>query len=175
MVKNGEIFIVRDAKTGEDITRSVLTQIIFEEEGKGQNLLPINFLRDIIKLYDDSVNKLVPNYLEMSMAAFANQHDEWRKGMDAAVSETFPMHQFEEMGRRNMEIFRQTMSMMNPFLQQPEDGSNLPSNPGAQPDIQSGSKGASPSGGMETNDGIDGLRQQMAAMQEQLEKLARNS
>ena len=85
MVKNGEDFVVYDAKTGEDITRSVLTQIIFEQESKGQNLLPINFLRQIIRFYGDSMQMLVPRYLDISIENFTREQEKFRE----QVAKTF--------------------------------------------------------------------------------------
>src|SRR3984957_11879352 len=79
MVKHGDDFVVYDAKTGDDITRSVLTQIIFEEEGKGQNMLPISFLRQLIGFYGDSLQSLVPSYLEMTMSSFAKNQEQMRQ------------------------------------------------------------------------------------------------
>ena len=114
MVKDGVEFTVTDAKSGEDITRSVLTQIIFEEESKGQHLLPLNFLRQLIGLYGDSLQSMVPGYLEMSMEAFARNQEEMRRYMTDTFGDFFPFRQFEEMGRQNMAMFEQAMSMFTP-------------------------------------------------------------
>lgn len=115
MVKGGQDFVVYDAKTNDDITHSVLTQIIFEEETKGQNLLPIQFLRQLIKFYGDSLQAFVPSYLEMSMDAFSNNQEKMR----ARVRETFgaaPGYQmFEDMARQNMALFDQAMKMFSPM------------------------------------------------------------
>jgi polyhydroxyalkanoate synthesis repressor PhaR len=115
MVKEGKEFVVYDAKTGEDITRSVLTQIIFEEESKGQNLLPIGFLRQLISLYGDSLQALVPGYLEVSMQSFSRNQEQMRKYMADAFGEMFPFKRLEEMGRQNMQLFQRAMAMFNPF------------------------------------------------------------
>ena len=98
MVKDGVDFVVVDAKTGQDITRSVLTQIIFEEEAKGPNLLPIGFLRQLIALYGDSLQGLVPNYLDYTMRAFAENRDHMRRTMSEAVGGMFPFTQWEDIG-----------------------------------------------------------------------------
>ena len=87
MVKKGVDFVVYDAKSGEDITRSVLTQIIFEAEAKGQNLLPISFLRRLIGFYDDSLNSVLPGFLDMSMESFANNQDQMRQNLESAMGE----------------------------------------------------------------------------------------
>jgi len=114
MVKDGTEFVVTDAKSGDDITRSVLTQIIFEEESKGQHLLPLRFLRQLIGLYGDSLQAMVPGYLEMSMEAFARNQEQMRRYMNDTFGDLFPFRQFEEMGRQNMAMFEQAMSMFKP-------------------------------------------------------------
>lgn len=114
MVKSQEIFVVYDAKSGDDITRSVLTQIIFEQEGKGQNLLPIAFLRQLIRFYGDSMQNLVPSYLEFSLDGFAREQEKFREQMTTA----FPGNAFEAMEehvRRNTEMFERAMRMFSPF------------------------------------------------------------
>lgn len=113
MVQNDVDFVVYDAKTGEDITRSVLAQIIFEAEGKGQNVLPVNFLRQLISFYGDSLQSVLPGYLEMSMEAFARNREQMREQFGGALEA--PMKQFEEATRRNMELYEQAMAMFNPF------------------------------------------------------------
>ncbi len=115
MVRNGTEFTVEDAKTGEDITRSVLTQIIVEEEAKGQNMLPINFLRQLISLYGDNLQFLVPRYLEQSMESFAKNQEQMRHYMKESFGGMFPMDRFEEMSKQNMAFFEQAMQMWNPF------------------------------------------------------------
>ncbi|HTH16223.1 MAG TPA: polyhydroxyalkanoate synthesis repressor PhaR [Magnetospirillum sp.] len=116
MVKDGADFVVYDAKTGEDITRSVLTQIIVEEEGKGgQNLLPISFLRQIIGFYGDSLGGLVPRYLEYSMQSFSRNEQQMRQYMQNALDGLFPFNPFEEMGKQNMAFFESAMKMFSPF------------------------------------------------------------
>ena len=125
MVKAGEDFVVKDAKSGDDITRSVLTQIIFEEEGKGeQHMLPVSFLRRLIGFYGDNLQSFVPSYLEMSMDAFAKNQEKMRTSM----SETFgaggtagsPFGMFEDMARKNMGMFEQGVKMF---------GGKMPSSP----------------------------------------------
>jgi len=115
MVKTGEDFVVYDAKTGEDITRSVLTQIIVEEEQKGQNLLPISFLRQLIGFYGDSMQWLVPRYLEHTMKSFAHNQEQMRKSLQDAFGGLFPFGGLEEMGKHNMALFEKTVKMFSPF------------------------------------------------------------
>jgi polyhydroxyalkanoate synthesis repressor PhaR len=115
MVKEGSEFVVYDAKTGEDITRAVLTQIIVEEEQKGQNLLPISFLRQLISLYGDSMQWLVPRYLEHAMTTFAHNQEQMRKNLQEAFGGLFPFGPLEEMGKQNLALFEKTMKMFAPF------------------------------------------------------------
>src|ERR1700748_3867460 len=115
MVKTGEDFVVYDAKTGEDITRSVLAQIIFEQENKeGQSLLPITFLRQLIRFYGDSMQMLVPRYLEASIDTFTREQGKCRDQISQAfgASGFGPM---EDQVRRNMEMFEKTFAMFTPF------------------------------------------------------------
>jgi polyhydroxyalkanoate synthesis repressor PhaR len=161
MVKKGIDFVVTDAKTGEDITRGVLTQIIVEQEGKGQNLLPIKFLRQIIGFYGDSLGGLVPRYLESSMAAFAENESHMRNIMQDTFKGLFPMQQMEEMGKQNMALFQNAMRMFNPFAQMTR---NTP--PG-------GPSESAPSAASKSED-IEPLKAQISQMQSQLEKLLRD-
>lgn len=119
MVKSGTDFLVVDAKSGEDLTRQVLTQIIFEQESKGYGLLPINFLRHIIGFYDDSLSAVLPKYLEKSMQDFAENQEKMRDYV-GTFAEYSPFKGLEEIGKKNMEMFEQTMSMFSPFGQKKE-------------------------------------------------------
>jgi polyhydroxyalkanoate synthesis repressor PhaR len=114
MVKGGEDFVVTDAKTGEDITRSVLTQIIFEQENKGPNLLPVNFLRQLIRFYGDSIQNLVPSYLEVSMASLTREQGRFRDQMTKAFGAD-GLAAMEEQVRANMALFERAMKMFTPF------------------------------------------------------------
>src|SRR5437879_13570862 len=114
MIKAGGDFVVYDAKSGEDITRSVLTQIIVEQEQKGHNLLPISFLRQLISFYGDSMQFLVPGYLEQTMVAFARNQEQMRKNLRATFG-MFPFGQFEEMSKQNMVLFEQALKMLSPY------------------------------------------------------------
>jgi polyhydroxyalkanoate synthesis repressor PhaR len=121
MIKQGGDFVVYDAKTGEDLTRSVLTQIIVEQEQKGQNLLPISFLRQLISFYGDSMQFLVPGYLEQAMVQFARNQDQMRNSLRATFG-IFPFGQFEEMGKQNMALFERTLRMLSPHGQEGTTG-----------------------------------------------------
>jgi len=114
MIKEGGDFVAHDAKTGEDITRSVLTQIIVEEEQKGQNLLPISFLRQLIGFYGNSMQFLVPGYLEQAMIAFGRNQEQMRKNLQATFG-MFSLGQLEEMGKQNMALFERALRMLSPY------------------------------------------------------------
>jgi polyhydroxyalkanoate synthesis repressor PhaR len=166
MVKSGEDFVVYDAKTNEDITRSVLTQIIFEQENKegGQNLLPINFLRQLIRFYGDSMQMLVPRYLDMSLDSLTKEQSKFRE----QISQAFGLGglggfgAMEDQVRRNMEMFQRTFTMFAPFARKSSDAT-----PSADPAAAAESK---PSGGGGSDD-IDALKRQMEEMQRRLDRL----
>ena len=124
MVRQGRNFVVYDAKSGDDITRSVLTQIIVEEEGKGQNLLPINFLRQLIGLYGGSMQGLVPKYLEHAMTSFAQQQEQMRAAMQKTMGTLFPFGNIEEVGRQNMAMMERAFSLFTPFYRGNEPNSS---------------------------------------------------
>jgi polyhydroxyalkanoate synthesis repressor PhaR len=118
MVRQGTNFVVYDAKTGEDITRGVLTQIIVEQEGKGSNLLPTGFLRQLIGFYGGQMQGLVPKYLEQAMTAFAQQQEQVRETMQktmGSMGTLFPFGNMEEVSRQNMAMMERAFSMFSPF------------------------------------------------------------
>jgi len=154
MVKNGEDFVVYDAKSGDDITRSVLTQIIFEEENKGQNLLPIQFLRRLIKFYGDNLQMFVPSYLEMTMEAFARNQEKLRSQMRETFGAAPGYQMFEETARQNMALFEKAMQMFTPMAGVFQ---------GASPNRPAGSED------------ISDLKAQLAALQRQLDKLEKKN
>jgi polyhydroxyalkanoate synthesis repressor PhaR len=164
MVKTGEDFVVYDAKSNEDITRSVLTQIIFEQEGKvGQNLLPITFLRQLIRFYGDSMQALVPSYLEFSIDRLTSEQQKFREQLTQAFgAKAFPPAVFgslEEQVRKNMAIFNQALAIFNPFTAnatnqaRPADDKTTDSAETVATDL-------------------DELRKQLTAMQERLDALS---
>ena len=119
MVRDGRDFVVYDAKTSEDITRSVLTQIIVEEESKGRAMLPTGFLRQLIGFYGDSMQGMVPNYLESAMSAFARQQDQVSKTVQQTMAPFLPpglAPGLEEVGRQNRAMMERAMSLFTPFL-----------------------------------------------------------
>lgn len=128
MIKDGDDFVVFDAKTGEDITRAVLTQIIVEEEAKGQNMLPINFLRQLIRFYGDSLQMVVPSYLEQAMSNFAENQDTTRNYMQETLGGLFSFQKFEDLSKQNMAMFEQAMKM---FMPPPPSATPAPDTPSA--------------------------------------------
>ncbi|HET6839938.1 MAG TPA: polyhydroxyalkanoate synthesis repressor PhaR [Bradyrhizobium sp.] len=157
MVKEGEDFLVYDAKTGDDITRSVLAQIIFEQENKaGQNLLPTTFLRQLIRFYGDSMQMVVPRYLEQSIDTLTREQEKFRKQLTTTFSMT-PFAPLEEHVRRNMEMFERTFSMFKPFAAPRTTATEPEKTPEPAPD----------------EDNIDDLRRQMKDMQERLERMSK--
>jgi polyhydroxyalkanoate synthesis repressor PhaR len=169
MVKDKTDFVVYDAKTGDEITRSVLTQIIFEEESKGgQTLLPIPFLRQLISFYGDSLQGVVPQYLEMSMTQFARNQDQMRRYMQNAFGFN-PFQQFESMGKQNMAMFENAMRMFNPFGTAP---GGAPAAPPVTPNGHEPVKAAETAA--PSNDtAIDDLKRKLDELQSQLAELGK--
>ena len=121
MIRQGVDFVVNDVKTGEDLTCNILTQIVFEEESKGNNLLPINFLRHLISLYGNNIQGLVPSYLEYSLTAFIRNHERIQTYMQNYLQSFTgmvpfqPLNSLEEINKRNIDFFENTMRLFNPF------------------------------------------------------------
>ena len=152
MVRDGQDFVVNDAKTNDDITRGVLAQIIFEEEAKGGNtMLPANFLRSLIRLYGDTLQGFVPGYLDASMETFGKNQERMREQVRQAFEANPALANFEALARTNMEWFENAMRMFAPFT------ATLPKGPGGKP------------AGKEVE--LESLKEQLAAMQLQLNKL----
>jgi polyhydroxyalkanoate synthesis repressor PhaR len=171
MVKDKTDFVVYDAKTGEEITRSVLTQIIVEEENKGgQTLLPIPFLRQLISFYGDSLQGVVPQYLEMSMSQFARNQEQMRSYLQNAFGFN-PFQQFETMGKQNMAMFENAMRLFNPFGKgQGGPGGMPPAQANGQEPPKSEAHG---SAGNDT--AIDDLKRKLDELQGQLAELSKKS
>jgi polyhydroxyalkanoate synthesis repressor PhaR len=177
MVKKGVDFVVFDAKTNEEITRSVLTQIIFEEESRGQNLLPIQFLRQLIRFYGDSMQALVPSYLELSLDSFTQQQERMRKqfadtlggaiggGVGVGVGKV-GIGYFEEQVRQNMMLFDRAMKMFSPFT--------FPGQPGAAPESPA-APAAAASPAAQEDESLNDLKRRIEEMQAQIAKLASKS
>ena len=162
MVKKGVDFVVYDAKTNEDITRTVLTQIIFEEETQGQSLLPIQFLRQLIGFYGDSMQAFLPSYLELSLATFAQQQEQLRHQL-AAFGQTTGMAAYEDQIRQNLALFDRAMKMFSPFaFAKGGAAAPPPAAPRAEPPPSQ-------------DDAMAELRKRMEEMQAQIERLASKS
>ncbi len=171
MVKKGVEFEVRDARTGEDITRQVLSQIIFEEENKGgQHLLPIQFLRQLIRFYGDSLQAFVPSYLELSMESFTKNQQEMREKFQEAFGAKFGLKDFDKMTRQNVEMFERTMRMFSPFGAS-MGGKPMP-NPFAAFTAGSDTNGSGGTGSTQRDQEIRELKDQLAAMRQQIADLA---
>jgi polyhydroxyalkanoate synthesis repressor PhaR len=156
MVKTGEDFVVYDAKTGEDITRSVLTQIIFEQENKeGQNLLPITFLRQLIRFYGDSMQMLVPRYLEVSIESLTREQEKFREQMAQAFG-VGAFTSLEEQVRRNMDMFERAFAMFAPFARRESASAE-----GGEAEKTSGKSGD-----------IDDLKRQLDEMKRKVDRLS---
>ena len=159
MVKSGSDFLVYDAKTGEDITRTVLTQIIFEEENKGAHtLLPVNFLRQLISVYGDSMQGLVPGYLEFSLDNLMKEQDKFRKQMLDTVGVGEAFKGMEDHAKRNMALFNDAMKMFNPFAAM-MPGATVQPEPAKSPSA--------------SKDDLQALKDQLAAMQQKLETITK--
>ena len=166
LVKEGADFVVYDAKTGEDITRSVLTQIIVEEESKGgQNLLPISFLRQLIAFYGDSMQWAVPRYLEHSMQAFSSNQERMREYMKNSLAPMggmpamFPFGAaLEEMAKQNMALFDRAFQVFSPYSP-PASGSAAPQRPAAT--------------GNPAEDALNMLQSRLDELQQKIDKLSK--
>ena len=170
MVKDGVDFIVLDAKSGENITRQVLTQIIFEEEAKGQNLLPVDFLRQLIRFYGDSMQAFVPSYLQFSMENLTREQERLREQMMGPTGVEM-MKSMEDQARQNMAMFQDAMRMFNPFL----PGNNKPSAAAQSAEKSADSPQPKPqdeAASTAADGDLEDLRAQIRAMQSQIEKLA---
>jgi polyhydroxyalkanoate synthesis repressor PhaR len=155
MVRDGEDFVVFDAKSGDDITRSILTQIILEAESSGNNLLPVDFLRNIIRSYGDSVQGFLPSYLDLAMKSFADSREQFSKSMTGSFDLSAPVEFFQQAVRTNMSVMAEAARAFSSVVAAPK--AKAPSKPSTQAD---------------TSEDLAALRAQMASMQAQLDKLS---
>lgn len=153
LVREGRDFVVRDAKTQEDITRSVLTQIIFDQESKGQQMLSVSFLRQLISFYGDQMQTMVPGYLQSAMNAFTSQEEQIRTLFESGMTPNRIFAMMDDAAQQNMAIFKQAMALFNPL-----------STTTNRPETETASQKSNV-------DKIDDLEKQLAAMQEQLNSL----
>ncbi len=174
MVKAGDEFTVVDAKSGDDITRSVLTQIIFEEENKGgHTMLPISFLRQLIRFYGDSLQSVVPSYLDHSMRAFSQNQESMRSYMKGTIGGIFPFGVWDEIGKQNAAMFERAMGVFSPFAGGSENaGANAPANAAAEPAAEPAADGNGGNGGPDRA-ALEALKSQLESLQQQVESLSR--
>lgn len=163
LVRKGTDFEVRDAKTGEDLTRAVLTQIIYENETKGEGALPLNFLRQLIGFYGGGAQSMLPAWLDMSMNSFAEAQERWRNTLGGAT----PMAMFEQQARRNMAMFENAMRMFNPAMAGDPTDTKLDDGDEAAADEDPAASAA--------ENALKLMQAQMAEMQRQLEVLSKKT
>ena len=179
MVKSGRDFVVFDAKSGDDLTHSVLTQIIVDQEsrmGGGQTLLPIPFLRQLIRFYGDSIERLVPSYLQISLDTLTKEQERFRKTFAGAFTPSGAVEAYQEQVRKNLAMFEQAMAMFSPFGHPAKapgarPGDEVKPEPPGRPEAV---KPAAPAAAAPRSDEIGELRAQLAAMQARLEQLSRD-
>ncbi len=172
MVRSDRDFVVFDAKTGDDLTHAVLTQIIVDQESKGQTMLPIPFLRQLIRFYDDSIARMVPGYLQFSLEALVQEQEKFRTQFAGAFgSPTAAFEVYQDQARRNIAIFEQAMQIWSPFAKAKA----------AAEAAEAASKGTTGTGTATikpaaappaTRDELSELKAQLAAMQQKIERLA---
>jgi polyhydroxyalkanoate synthesis repressor PhaR len=172
MVKENVDFVVYDAKSGDDITRQVLTQIIVEEENKGENLLPISFLRQLISFYGNGMQWMVPSYLEHVMDSLTKNQEQMTKAMQDSMGGVFPFANMEELGRQNMAMFEQTMKMFNPSFGAgaPPAADNNPADTPAKPARPPEGPAAD-----KADDQLESLKTQVDRLQAKLDSLSKKS
>jgi polyhydroxyalkanoate synthesis repressor PhaR len=158
MIRQGRDFVVYDAKSGEDITRGVLTQIIVEEEGKGRAMLPTGFLRQLIGFYGGNMQNLVPRYLEQAITAFADQQRQVRETMQQTMGRMFPFGNMEDVGRQNVAMMERAMSLWTPFYRPPS--TSEPTSPGAAPSSEADVASQQEVAALRAE--VEGLRHQLA-------------
>jgi polyhydroxyalkanoate synthesis repressor PhaR len=168
MVRSDRDFVVFDAKTGDDLTHSVLTQIIVEQENRqgGQTLLPVPFLRQLIRFYDDSIGRMVPGYLQFSLENLAKEQEKFREQFaNAFANPAAAFEAYQEMARKNMAMFEQALSMWSPFTGVPGTAAGKP------PEAGKSGPGEAPK--KEGNE-IGELKAQLANMQQKIDKLSKD-
>lgn len=184
MVRSDKDFVVFDAKTGDDLTHSVLTQIIVDQESRegGQTLLPVPFLRQLIRFYDDQIGRMVPSYLQFSLEALTREQEKFRSQFATAFSNpAMAFEVYQEQTRKNMAMFEQALKMWNPFgvampgMKDPKrpDAPAAPQQAGQAGQVGSPAAAAaavSGSGGDELGE----LKAQLAAMQQKLDKISQS-
>jgi polyhydroxyalkanoate synthesis repressor PhaR len=177
MVKSGRDFVVFDAKSGDDLTHSVLTQIIVEQESRmgGQTLLPIPFLRQLIRFYGDSIERLVPAYLQVSLDTLTKEQERFRKSFAGAFTPSGAVEAYQEQVRKNMAMFEQAMAMFSPFGKPPAQRPGGPETPEPKPEpAKPEAARPAPVASAPKPDELDQLKAQLAALQTRLEEISRS-
>lgn len=166
MVRNDKDFVVYDAKSGDDLTHAVLTQIIVEQESRegGQTLLPIPFLRQLIRFYDDNIGSMVPSYLQFSLENLVKEQEKFRTLFASAFSNPAAAFEaYQDQARKNMAMFEQAMKMWTSF------------GGAANPQVKRGEIGDPPLATEAPKGGeLDELKAQLSAMQQRLERIAKD-
>jgi len=166
LVRDGKEFQVQDAKTGADLTRAVLAQIIFDQENRKEGVLPVSFLRQLIQFYGDSFQTMLPAYLELSMKNYSSQQEKWREYMTTTLGDENKAKAFDDLARKNMEMFEETMRLFTPFV--PKSGAV----PGGAPVPGVEAKAVPETAVQAGAEAIKTMQRQMAEMQRQLASLA---
>lgn len=166
MVKDEEDFVVFDAKSGDEITRSVLTQIIFEQESKGENLLPIAFLRQLIRFYGNSMQSIVPSYLEFSLSNLTKDQDKFRDHLSQTFGATTAFDVIEDQVKRNSELFARSIRMFSPFGADGEPGET-------ELTTSKPPEAASPASSSKADTDIELLRKELKDMQKKIDTIAK--
>ena len=176
MVKSGRDFVVFDAKTGDDLTHSVLTQIIVDQESRmgTQTLLPIPFLRQLIRFYGDSIERMVPSYLQVSLETLAKEQDRFRKNFADAFTPAGAFEAYQEQARKNLAMFEQAMAMFSPFGKGPRPAGEA-EEAKAEPGKSDAAKPAASTAPAARSDELDQLKSHLSAMQAKLDELSRKS
>ncbi len=168
MVRSERDFVVFDAKTGDDLTHAVLTQIIVEQEARsGQTLLPIPFLRQLIRFYGDAMERMVPSYLQISMETLTKEQDRFRKQFANAFTPQGAFEAYQEQARKNLAMFEQAMTMFTPFAPGKAAAAKKEDAPPAKEPAPAPK--SEPTAGSD----LDDMKSQLAAMQAKIEKLSR--
>lgn len=167
MVRNDKDFVVYDAKSGDDLTHAVLTQIIVEQESRegGQTLLPIPFLRQLIRFYDDNIGSMVPSYLQFSLENLVKEQEKFRTMFASAFSNPAAAFEaYQDQARKNMAMFEQAMKMWTSF----GGAANFQENEDRAANEKAAAAAEAPKGE------IDELKAQLSAMQQRIERIAKD-
>lgn len=167
MVRAERDFVVFDAKSGEDLTHAVLTQIIVEQESRGENLLPVSFLRQLIRFYGDSVGSLVPSYLALSLNSLTREQDRYREQFASPFGAS-GLEAMQEQAKQNMALFEKALGVFNPFAPTNQNSETAASGGGNE---DTGSKTT----GTRSAEDIEALQNQLSAIQDKLDQMSRRS